>query len=189
FFVLTTLPLNAQSVDSLITEALQNNPQLKALQARIESAEYRSKSTGYLPQPTFGVEFSQVPFNEANPLKNAFSQDIMISQMFPLGGKLEAMQNVESKNISIAERALQSYKLKLISEVRAKYYEIWMIEHHMVLRDEVIDLLENLLNSTAQLYTTGAAKYSDVIMIKAELAENKTQAEILQNDLSAAVYE
>jgi len=180
---------HGQSVDSLVSEALQNNPQLKALQSRIKSAEYKSETTGFLPPPTIGIEFSQIPFSKANPFTNALSQNLSVSQMFMPGGKLEAMNAAEKKNIAVVSTDYDSYKLKLIADIKSKYYEIWMIEHHLALRDETKQLLEGLLQSAQQLYATGKAKYSDVLMIKAETASNNTKAEVNQNELSAAVYE
>jgi outer membrane protein TolC len=106
-----------------------------------------------------------------------------------LGGKLSAMNEVERKNISIAEKEYDAYKLKLISDIKSKYYEIWMIEHHTELRDEIIELLQNLLQSVEQLYTIGKTKYSDVLMIKAELASNKTQNMVFENEVSSAIYQ
>jgi outer membrane protein TolC len=183
------LELHAQPVDSLVAEALRNNPQLKALQSRIKSAEYKSETSGFLPPPTLGIEFSQVPFSKANPLNNALSQNLSFSQMFMPGGKLEAMTAAEKKNTAVISTDYDSYRLKLISDVKAKYYGIWMIEHHLALRDETKQLLENLLQAAQQLYSTGKTKYSDVLMIKAEIASNSTKADINQNELSAAIYE
>jgi cobalt-zinc-cadmium efflux system outer membrane protein len=186
-----TLPgnIHAQSVDSLIDEALRNNTQLKALKDKIKSAEYKSETVGYLPAPAIGLEFSQVPLTDPNPFSNALSQNLSISQMFMPGGKLTAMSAAEKKNVSIAGSEYDAFKLKLIADIKTKYYEIWMIEHHMELRDETRVLLKNLLQSAEQLYTTGKAKYSDVLMIKAELASNNTKTELFQDDLEAAVYE
>jgi len=178
----------AQSVDSLISEAMINNPQLKALESRIKSAEYKSEGVGYLPPPEIGLEFSQVPFENPNPFNQALSQNLSVSQMFMLGGKLNAMTKAERKNISISEKEYEAYRLQLISKIKSKYYEIWMNEHHMELREENINLLRNLFKSTEVLYTTGKAKYSDLLMIKAELASSETQYKVFENEVSAALF-
>jgi len=190
FFLLYALCSAAfpQSVDSLINEAMLNNPQLKALELRIESAEYRSEGVGYLPPPTIGLEFTQVPLANPDPFNQALSQNLSISQMFMLGGKLSAMNEAEKKNISVAEKEYEVYKLKLILDIKSKYYELWMNEHHWELRDENINLLKSLLESTQNLYTVGRAKYSDLLMLKAELADNETKSKVFENEVSAAVY-
>src|SRR4030042_6475453 len=81
----------AQSVDSLITEAVKNNPQLKSLQYRITASEKRTESINPLPAPNLSVEFSQVPTNTFDVWNQSNSNNFSLSQMFPLGGKLNAM--------------------------------------------------------------------------------------------------
>ena len=115
-----------QSVDSLVNEALMNNRQLKGLEQRVRSAGYKSESVGYLPAPTLGIEFQQVPFNNPNPFNQALSQNLSFSQMFPLGGKLSSMSEAEKQNIPIAQSDYDIAKQKLIAEVKEEYFKIWM---------------------------------------------------------------
>jgi hypothetical protein len=67
FFV--SISITAQSIDSLVNEAIANNPKLKSLQYRIKASEYKSESVNNLPPPNLSVEFSQVPINEYDILK------------------------------------------------------------------------------------------------------------------------
>jgi cobalt-zinc-cadmium efflux system outer membrane protein len=179
----------SQSVDSLINEALQNNLQLKALEKRIKSSEYRSESSGYLPPPALGIEFNQVPSNEINIWDKSLSQSLSISQMFPLGGKLNAMENVEKKNTDIAKAEYDAYKLQLISRIKKLYYDIWMMEHHSELRDEIITLLEVVYKSTELQYQVNNAKYSDLLLIQAEITSNKTEVVVLDRKAMSMIYE
>jgi len=179
----------SQSVDSLINEAMHNNPQLKALESRIKAAEYGSESVGYFPPPTLGVEFSQIPSDEINIWDKALSQSLSISQMFPLGGKLSAMENAQRKNIDMTKTDYDSYKLQLISKIEKLYYEIWMIEHHSELRDEIILLLEAVYKSTELQYQVNNARYSDLLLIQAEIASNKTEIKVLENKIQSMTYE
>ena len=180
---------HAQSVDSLIIEALQNNPQLKAIESRIKSAEYRSESVSYLPPPTLGVEFSRIPTDQINIWDEAMEQSISISQMFPLGGKLSAMENAERKNIDITRADYESYKLQLISKIKKLYYNIWLMEHHSELREEIINLLGAVYKSTGLQYEVNNARYSDLLLIQAEIASNKTEVEVLENKVKSMIYE
>jgi outer membrane protein, heavy metal efflux system len=178
----------AQSVDSLINEALRNNKQLKSLEQKIKSAGYKSESVGYLPAPTLGIEFQQVPFNDPNPFTQAISQNLSFSQMFMLGGKLSSMSDAEKQNIYIAQNDYDIIKQKLIAEVKEEYYKIWMNEHHGDIRGENIIILRDLLNSTEKSYQLNRAKYSEVLLLKAELASYKTDLDVLNNQVMAEVY-
>ena len=104
---------NAQSVDSLVNEAIVNNPKLKSLQYRIEASEYRSESVDYLPPPNLSVEFSQVPVSQIDIFNQSISNNFGLSQMFPLGGKLSAMAEVENKNTLVEGNNFDAYKINL----------------------------------------------------------------------------
>jgi len=179
---------NAQTVDSLVNEAIFNNPQLKAYTLKVKSAEYKSESVGYFPPPTIGLEFSQVPFKEPNPVINAISQNLIFTQMFMLGGKLGAMYNAEKQNISIAQNEFLEIKLKIITGVREQYYKLWMNEHHIDLREDVRAILQDLLNSVENSYKVNRSRYSDLLLLKSEIASNETEIINLSNELIAETY-
>jgi outer membrane protein TolC len=187
-FLFITSPIHAQSVDSLINEALQNNPQLKSLQYKIKSAEYKSESIGFLPPPSIGLEFSQVPINKPDPFTNAISQNLSFSQMFMLGGKLGSMSEMEKQNIPIAQNDYDIYKQKLIADVREEYYKIWMFEHHARLRQDNINLLNDIQSSVETAYKVNKAKYSDVLLVKAELVSYQTDLRVMNNNATAEKY-
>ena len=86
-FFISAFSTKAQSVDSLVSEAVKNNPQLKSLQYKITASERRTESINTLPAPNLSVEFSQVPTNSIDILNQSNSNNIALSQIFHLGGK------------------------------------------------------------------------------------------------------
>lgn len=186
FFIADTT--NGQTIDSLLNEASRNNPQLKAYEQRITAAEYKSESAGYLPPPSVGIEFQQVPFKEPDPLKNAISQNLVFSQMFMLGGKLGAMYEAEKQNVPIAQNEYMETKLKVLTGIREQYYKIWMNEHHLELREEISSILKDLLTSAENSYKVNRTRYSDLLLLRSEIASNETEIISLNNDLQAEVY-
>ncbi len=181
----SVLRIYPQSVDSLIAEALVNNPQLKSLEQRIHSSEYRSRSVDNMPPPTVGVEFAQISVEESNIWDKALSQNFFISQMFPIGGKLSAMEDVEKENTRIAEREYEIFRNKLAADIRSNYYQLWMLEHHAGLKSETADLLQSLLGSSEKAYIVNKTSYADLVLLKAEIASNKTDITVLDNQAEA----
>lgn len=178
----------AQSVDSLVNEALIHNKQLKSLEQRVRSAGFKSESVGYLPAPTLGIEFQQIPFSDPNPFNQALSQNLSLSQMFMVGGKLSSMSEAEKQNVPIAQSEYDIIKQKLIAEVKEEYYKIWMNEHHAGLREDNINILKDLLGSAENAYKVNRASYSEVMLLKAELASNKTELNVFNNQAKSEVY-
>src|ERR1035437_2810545 len=180
--------LYAQSVDSLVNEALRNNRQLKSLEQKVRSAGYKSESVGYLPPPTLGIEFQQVPFKDPNPFNQAISQNLSFSQMFMVGGKLSSMSEAEKQNVPIAQSEYDIIKQKLIAEVKGEYYKIWMNEHHAGLRKVNINILRDLLSSAENSYKVNKASYSEVLLLRAELASYETDLNVLNNQAKSEVF-
>jgi len=186
--VVCSAGLYAQSVDSLVNEALRNNRQLKSLEQKVRSAGYKSESVGYLPPPTLGIEFQQVPFKDPNPFNQALSQNLSFSQMFMVGGKLSSMSEAEKQNVPIAQSEYDIIKQKLIAEVKEEYYKIWMYEHHGDLRGENIIILRDLLSRAENFYKVNKASYSDMLLLRAELESYKTDLNVLNNQAKSEVY-
>jgi outer membrane protein, heavy metal efflux system len=187
FFIVGIFPSSviSQPLDSLVSEGLRNNPGIRGLEKNISAADLKGQSAGYLPPPSIGVEFSQVPFDDPDPLKNSLSQNLIISQMFMTGGKLSAMENAERKQSEILTTDLHSYKLKLSEEIKKVYYDIWMMEHHIALREDNLKFLESIYQSTEQFYKVNRTPYSDLLLVKADIAANRSEIEVMSNELKS----
>ncbi len=142
----------SQTVDSLVAEAVRNNPQLKSLQYRITMSEKKSESVNTLPAPNLSVEFSQVPTNTLDVLNQALSDNIAISQMFPLGGKLNAMADVERKNTLVEGNNYEIYKINLTAQVKMSYYSIWLIDRKIEVQKGNIALINDVSKSAESSY-------------------------------------
>ena len=178
----------AQSVDSLINEAMLNNPYLKSIEQKIYSGQYRAESVDYLPPPTLGVQFDQIPIKEINIWNSAISNSLSLSQMFPLGGKLSAMNNVELQNVEVTKRDYDSYKINLIAQIKMQYYNIWQIERKLDVQQGTIDLLNNILSSVDVSYQVNRINQADLLTIKSEVASNNAQLVILKKQREAEIY-
>ena len=172
---LLMIEAKAQSVDSLVAEALKNNPQLKSLQYRITASERRTESINTLPAPNLSVEFSQVPTNSIDVLNQSISNNFGLSQMFPLGGKLNAMAEVERKNTLVEGNNYEIYKINLIAQVKMSYYTLWLIDRKIDVQKKSISLLTDLIKSVESSYYTNKINQADMLTLQSEIASNETQ--------------
>ncbi|MDP3830096.1 MAG: TolC family protein, partial [Ignavibacteriaceae bacterium] len=185
FFNIST---KAQPVDSLVNEAVVNNPKLKSLQYRINTSEFRSKSINNLPPPNLSVEFSQVPINQYDIINQSLSNSIALSQMFPLGGKLSAMAEVENKNTLIEENNFEVYKINLVAQVKMSYFSLWLIDRKIEIQKKNISLLSDFAKAIEVSFYTNRINQADVLTIQSEIASNETQLLILEKQREAEVY-
>lgn len=184
----TSIFINAQSVDSLVNEAVVNNPKLKSLEYKIKASEYRSESVNNLPPPSLSVEFSQVPINKYDILNQSISNSIALSQMFPIGGKLNAMAEVEDKNTLVEGNNYNTYKVNLIAQVKMSYYSLWLIERKLEIQKNNIALLNDLLKAIQVSFYTNKINQADLLTVQSEIASNETQLLILEKQRESEIY-
>ncbi|HYF02171.1 MAG TPA: TolC family protein [Patescibacteria group bacterium] len=178
-FLLKTLTADAQTLDELLKEARQNNPQLQSYAFKIQAAQNRADAAAAWPAPTVGVEFEQVPFNSVNIFNDAISNNLMFSQMFMLGGKLDAMRDAEAVKGKVEEESQNIEALKVEQEIRMAYYSLWAIDRQIDLQRRSESVLKILLESSQAQYETGRAMQADLLMLQAEIASTRAQIEIL----------
>ena len=180
--------VKAQSVDSLVNEAIANNPQLKSLQYRITASEYRSESINTLPPPNLSVEFSQVPIDQIDIFNQSISNSVALSQMFPLGGKPSAMAEVENINTRIEGNNFDTYKTNLIAQVKMTYFNLWLADRKIEIQKKNISLLSDLVKAIEVSYYTNKISQADILTVQSEIASNETQLLILEKQREAEVY-
>lgn len=183
-----SVKINAQSVDSLVVEALKNNPQLKSLQYKITASEKRTESINTLPAPNLSVEFSQVPTNSLDILNQSNSNSIALSQMFPLGGKLNAMAEVERKNTLVEGNNYDIYKINLTAAVKMSYFTLWLIDRKIDVQKKNITLINDVIKSVESSYYTNKINQADVLTLESEIASNETQLLILEKQKEVEIY-
>ncbi len=180
--------IKAQTADSLVAEALRNNVELKSLSYRIEAAKYRAESADNLPAPTLSVEFAQLPFSSADIFSQPVSQNLSLSQMFMLGGKIGAMTEVERKNALVEKDGYKIYRNNLIAQVKMSYYTLWLLAKKIEVQKKNIELLEDLLKTLNTTYSVSGINQADLLTVKSEIASDKTQLVILNNQVEAESY-
>ncbi|MGE5401192.1 MAG: TolC family protein [Ignavibacteriales bacterium] len=180
--------MRAQALDSLVNEAVRNNPRLKSLEAKTRSAEYRAETFGSYPAPTLGIQFSEIPFGKYNIVDDALSNEVSLSQMFMLGGKLGAMTESERKNAVVQGDNYHIYKANLIGQVKMAYYSLWLTERKIEVQKKNIDLYNNLISFLTTNYTVNRASQADILTLKGEIASSQTQLVTLEREHETGIY-
>ncbi len=179
---------NAQSVDSLVAEAVKSNPLLKSLQYKITASEKRTESINTLPAPNLSVEFSQIPTNTFDVWNQSNSNNFALSQMFPLGGKLNAMAEVERKNTLVEGNNYEIYKINLTAQVKMSYYTLWLFDRKIEVQKKNISLINDLIKSVESSYYTNKINQADLLTLQSEIASYETQLLILGKQKEAEIY-
>ncbi len=164
-------PQSHYLLDTLVTEALRKNPQLKAAKEFSLAMRQRVDQVTSWDAPQIGLEFFQTPISSfPNPLSDWMENDYFIQQMIPFPGKLSAMGEAAGNNANMYEAQFKSLERKIIKDVKSAYYELYLVQKKIELNAENQELLRNFITITSRQYEVGMGNQADIIRAQTELS-------------------
>lgn len=171
FFDIMKAQTQKTYLDTLITEALQNNPQLKAAQNQFLSTQKKIKQVTAWHAPQVGVEFFQLPIQSfPNLFKGNMEMDYFVQQMIPFPGKLKAMGLSATYNSNMYEEQFNALKNKIIRDLKSAYYELYLVQRKIEINKENQELLRQFIEIASEQYKVGMGKQPDIIRAQTELS-------------------
>jgi len=174
------------SLDSLLAEVLQNNPQLQAARTRIQSAETRITQVRAWDDPQIGVEFYATPITSLNPIKEGMETDYFIQQMIPFPGKKSLMGDAARANVRVVEQSATTVERRLIADVKVAYAMLYSAQRRLDVNAENQRLLNQIIQSARAKYSVGITTQGDVLKAQVELAKLQNERSMLEQELRGA---
>lgn len=140
--LLGALPLaQAQTLESYLLKAGESNPTLKARYAEYEAALQRVPQVGSLPDPEASFNFFLTPMERymGNQIGEA-----SVMQMFPWFGSLDAAKNEAHYMAQMRFAAFIEAKINLYHDVRAAWYNLYLIDKEYVLMEKELQIMQTL---------------------------------------------
>lgn len=181
--------LCGQDLDSLVHEAIKNNPGLKAYQLKNKAQEKKISVAEAWPAPTVGIEFSQIKAGKFNIINDAMSNNLIASQMFPLGGKTTAMADAEKKALDVQLSNYDEAVCDLIAKIKMSYAGLWATQRKIDLQKRTAALINALIKNYEQSLTARGAVQADIVLLQSELALNETEQSALSREFISQTYE
>lgn len=168
----------AESLDSLVNEALRNNREIQAAQKRYEAARQRPSVAGSLPEPmvSLGYAATGAPYPGAGlgrePMANA---GLMISQEMPFPGKRKLREEIAGKEADAEFQQYLSVRLSVVGRLKMAYHEL----HHSIVAANAVKqyqgLLRNFLRISEARYSVGRAAQQEIFKAQTQFAIFETQ--------------
>lgn len=177
-----SLTLSAQTLDSLLSEAMRNNPQVRAYTYTIQAAEHRVDAAGALPPPQAGVAMEQVQVGNFNIINGALSNNFYASQMFMPGGKLGAMQDMERVRVQTERDRQNEYIVKLRADITTAYVMLWRIDRQKEILENVIGILARSIEVVASQVEVGKLPLAEILRLQGERASLVLKTKTLANE-------
>ena len=159
-------------LDSLINQAVINNPDLQTAEYHLRAAQSTAKSEGWLPDPNLTVALSNLPKSSLALDQTPMSGIALnFSQKIPWPGKLANKKGLANLQVDEYGYAESSWRNALIKEVKSAYFEYsyWNLTGRVV--DHNIELMQQLVDVAQTKYANGEGLAQDVLNAQTSLSK------------------
>ncbi|GIW47231.1 MAG: PTS cellobiose transporter subunit IIC [Deltaproteobacteria bacterium] len=169
------------TLESLIKEALQNNPDIKEAKAKWEASTKRPSQEGSLPDPIIGIGWRNVSFDRITLNEEPMSMVLFsFMQEFPFPGKLSLKEKIALEEARAQEQLYKATLRKVIADLKEAYYDWFLIDKSIEITQKNKDLLEKFLRIAETKYTVGEGIQQDVLKAQVEISRFIEQLELLK---------
>ncbi|MDY0051550.1 MAG: TolC family protein [Aliarcobacter sp.] len=175
--------LTAVSINELVNNTNEKNYDLKSVEKSIEMANQQINLSKNWQNPMLSFGINDLWLNDLSSQNKEAMQAsfIGISQVIPMGDKLEIKEHMAIKDKNIQIYTLENKKLQLESKVYEYVYNLLLLEEKYKLLDSYeqnINKLESLFNS---LYKYQKATQNDILNTQISSFELTLQKQNLKN--------
>ncbi|MFA9372754.1 MAG: TolC family protein [Poseidonibacter sp.] len=175
----------AISIDEIVNNALNNNYDLKSTQKAILIANENIKLATKWTNPVLSIGANDIHFDE--PLKRDSeamqAQFIGLSQVIPIGKKLQIKESIAKKDKEIISLTLEDKKLLLKSKIYELSYNILILEKKLNLLNSYEKNIKKLEKLSISLYENAKNDQNEVLNAKIALSDILIQKQNLQNTI------
>ena len=176
-------PREPLSLDPLIQEARENNPDILAAKKRWEASHARIPQSKSLDDPVLGFTFEKTPRNPFQ-LSKTMSEDRMLSlsQFFPLFGKLSLKGKIAVVESRMFAAEYKNKELEVINQIKNAYYDLFMNYKEIGLNQESLVLLEGVIKVAEAKYAVGDMPQEEIYKLHSEVASLKNKIKNLKEE-------
>ncbi|TNE29285.1 MAG: TolC family protein [Bacteroidetes bacterium] len=167
--------LNAQDLDSLKIEALQNNPSVLSSYQLFEAEMERVAQVNALPDPQLSVGVFIRPIETRVGSQVA---KVSISQMFPWFGTLSARGDAAALQAEAAYEVFLNRKMIVIRSLESSYFDWLEWKESLEILEDDLSLLHRILSTAEIRAEAGQASLSDVLRLQIRVGD--VQSKLLQ---------
>ncbi len=154
------------TLDQVIAEALQNNPQVRQMQAKWEAALERPAQERALPNPMLAIKGGNAVDNFSFPRTQ--ETRVEIEQTFPWFGKLDLRGKVAENDAAIVHHDHEAMELEIVASVKEAYFDLYATQNAASITRAEEDVLKEVETIAESKYATGSVSQQDVLKAQTE---------------------
>jgi len=159
------------AINGLIDEALLNNPELRALEEKINAFEQRPSQARSLDDPMLKMSIANLPVDTFRFDQEPMTQKLIsVQQKLPFPGKLELKGGIAERELDVAGEEYIEKKNIMAKQIKVTYNNLLFLEKAIALTSESRDLLKDAIRTAETKYSVGKGNQQDVVKAGMELS-------------------
>ena len=168
-------------LEQLIEQALQNNPEIKAMQRRFDMMRARIPQAKALDEPVLSVGYmgNIAPFfvQRGDP---SSGRTVSISQDLPYPGKRSLKGKIANTDADAEWWRFEQTRRNVVAEVKDAYFELYYLTKAVGVVSKTKVLLEQFTKIAEARYTVGKGIQQDVLKAQVEFSKLIEQQTVLE---------
>ena len=168
-------------LQELIEQALENNPEIKAMQRRFDRVRARIPQAKALDEPMLSVGYmgNLTPFTLQTDDPSS-GRTISISQDLPFPGKRSLRGKVASSEADAEWWAFEQTRRNVVAEVKDAYFDLYYLTKALGVVTKTKVLLEQFTKIAEVRYSVGKGIQQDVLKAQVEFSKLIEQQTMLE---------
>ena len=174
--------LNAQQLESLVEEALENNPEIQKFELQYNIATEKVNEVNTMPNTEFAVGYFVL---EPETRTGAQRFKVSARQMIPWFGTVTSRENYAESLADAKYEDVVITKRKLMVSVSQSYYTLYALRAKQEVLRENIELLQTYETIALTSVEVGKASAVDVLRLQIRQNEMDQLKKVLENKYAA----
>lgn len=163
------------TLNQLLFAAVNNNPDLIAMQTKIDVSDYQAEEKTFLPDPMFEFELDDI----MSDFMKVGMINFYVSQMFPFPGKLA----LEKKSVLNSKAMMQSERLSMavdiMNMIKMNYYDLYLLNNKIQINHDNQLIIKTFIAATEAQYMVGKGMQQEVFKSQIEMSRLQNENFIL----------
>ncbi len=157
------------TLDALVTEVLERNPELAFYRAEIAAAKGEQRAATVLPNPELATSLGSKRAKDAagNVLGEGAAWSVALQQPFEWPGRLALRKAIASRQVALAELGLENFRAALASRTRTLAFSVFVAQEQTDAAVEVAQRLQALAEVVVQRDPAGVTPRLEQRIIEA----------------------
>lgn len=167
-------------LSSLVEEASENNPVIKASKTKWEASIMRPSQEGSLPNPIIGGRIKNVSFSDITLGEDPRSDiQAFVIQEIPFPGKLSSKEEIAVQESESQRWLSDAISRKIIADLKEAYFDWFFIDKSIKITNRNKELLQKFTKIAEVKYEVGMGIQQDVLKAQVEVSGFIERLELL----------